>query len=114
MGRNDPMGNRSNRSGCSTGAAAVHATGTPMAFALDQAISMSLSPPLAARYKAAINTTDPAVLFRGWYQVMEPLDSDPCTATMPKSDWCHVFDGYDALKRGILSRFKARARELGA
>lgn len=114
MGRNDPMGNRSNRSGCSTGTAAVHATGTPMAFALDQAISMSLSPQLAARYKTAIAARDPAVLFKGWYSVMEPLDNDPCTATMPRSDWDNVFDGYDALKRGILSRFKARARELGA
>lgn len=84
-----------------------------MGFALDQAISMSLSPPLAARYKAAITTKDPNVFLRGWYQVMGPLDNDPCTATMPRSDWDNVFDGYNALKQGILSRFRARARELG-
>lgn len=95
-----------------TGADAVYLTPASMAYALDKAIVTALSEPLGRAYLEAITTPSMAVFYDGWNTVMSKVDEDPCDHTKPRSEWRSMFEGYDSLKRGILTRFKQRQREL--
>lgn len=95
-----------------TGADAVYLTPDTMSYALDKAIMMSLSEPLGKIYVEAITTPNMATFYDGWNTVMRNVDEDPCDHTRPRSEWRTIFEGYDSLKRGILTRFKQRQREL--
>ena len=95
-----------------TGADAVYLTSDTMAYALDKAIMSALSDSLGKSYLEAITSPNMGVLYNGWNTVMSSLDDDPCDHTRPRSEWRTLFEGYDSLRRGILTRFKQRQREL--
>jgi hypothetical protein len=97
-----------------TGADAVYLTSATVSYALDKAIATALSADLAKVYLNAMSTTNMATFYDAWNTVMSRVDEDPCDHTRPRSEWRNLFEGYDSLKRGILTRFRQRRRELQA
>lgn len=95
-----------------TGADAVYMTPATMAYALDKAIMTALSPEVAKVYANAMGSNNLGVLYSAWNEVMSKIDEDPCDFTRPRSEWRTLFEGYDSLKRGILTRFKQKRDEL--
>lgn len=98
---------------CRSQTGSYYLTPTIVEMAVDEAICAALLPKWCEVYRSGIASENYAQLSRAWYSIMEAIDDDPCATTRPRREWRSMFDGYDALKRAVLTRYRQKAKSFG-